>query len=90
MGKFDDIVRWAEGRGEEMSLTVSLAPHSRDRWVAGLHVGREAEDSDMVAAASYGMGNTPDEALDTLMQEFRITGVAAGGAADYPKLDRSP
>jgi hypothetical protein len=72
MATVDDIIKWIKERGEEAQLVISFDPEHGDRWVAGMTVGMEAEDSDMAGGAAYGMGETPEEALSTVVADFRI------------------
>ncbi len=41
-------------------------------WSAGIHAGREAPDSDMSAAAGYGMGGTAADAVIGALADFGI------------------
>lgn len=40
-------------------------------WVAGAEFGQEAPDSDMVAGAAYGVGQTAQQALDQMAEDLR-------------------
>lgn len=42
------------------------------RWMVGLEYGEEAPDSPMYAAASYGTGDTLEQALQTLVDEVGL------------------
>jgi hypothetical protein len=43
-----------------------------DTWVASLEWGKEAPDSDMVAAAAYSQGNTFNDAVLEVAKEARL------------------
>jgi hypothetical protein len=60
---------------EDGRLMVSHRPATdgSERWVVGYEWGHEAEDSDMVGAASYGMGPVLRDALQQVFDEIGAT-----------------
>lgn len=41
-------------------------------WMVSYEFGKEAEDSDMVGGAAYGVGDTPEEALRQVLEQCRL------------------
>jgi hypothetical protein len=60
------IERHLERQGEG-HLAVSL---SKSEWTVGYSFGKEAEDSDMAGAASYGVGPDLETALRQVVDEI--------------------
>jgi hypothetical protein len=51
--------------------TFALTFHPSGHWVAAVEFGKEAEDSDMVGAASYGADVNPWVAIRQVLDETR-------------------
>lgn len=66
-GKLVDFIQREGG-----ALAVSYNPdlNGDDKWTAALHFGKEAEDSDMVGGAAYGIGPTFYEAFGGMMRDL--------------------
>jgi hypothetical protein len=52
----------------------ALVQNRSDGWVCGLEWGQEAEDSPMVGAAAYGVGETIHEAITAALRESSPVG----------------
>lgn len=61
-------VRTLVEQGGRVVLAYDL---DQGEWVAGVEFGREAPDSDMVAGAAYGVGQTAQQALDQMAEDLR-------------------
>lgn len=72
MRLIDGIAQVLEAGG---SFGVTHDPERSDPaspWSAGIHARREAPDSDMCAAAGYGLGSTAAEAITGALADFGI------------------
>lgn len=59
----------AEEGGRFMLAKMDGPKSVSEPWTAGMEWGREAEDSDMVGAAAYGVGSSPSEAITRMLQD---------------------
>ncbi|MGQ0774576.1 MAG: hypothetical protein ACT4NY_09185 [Pseudonocardiales bacterium] len=57
-----------EGLARE-SGRLMIACDTQKQWLVGIEFGREDEDSDMYAAAAYGVGATAQEAITKALAE---------------------
>jgi hypothetical protein len=75
LNNLDAIIRWMYERDDDVQLVIGRGSFltGRPEWTAALHSGKEAEDSPMWGAASYGISATVDGALATLVDEFHIS-----------------
>jgi hypothetical protein len=55
--------------GRFMIAKMDEGGNVTEPWTAGLEWGREAEDSDMMGAAAYGVGRTPAESITRMLQD---------------------
>lgn len=66
---FDAITKLFEVDGGVFGLSFNP---DRDVWMAAIEWGREAPDSDMVAAAAYGIHEVPAVAVELALKEAGV------------------
>ncbi|QZE10561.1 hypothetical protein SEA_SCOOBYDOOBYDOO_246 [Mycobacterium phage ScoobyDoobyDoo] len=64
------IVDFLEREGGAMAVNYNPELEGDDKWTAAIHFGKEAEDSDMVGGAAYGIGSTFMEAFGGMMRDL--------------------
>lgn len=67
----DDLIKFIERHGGGIGVMFNDGNHE---WTVAVEFGREAADSDMAGGASYGIGESLDEALLTVRQELGLGG----------------
>jgi hypothetical protein len=69
---FDFLIQW--GGTLVVSAPVAGPPGSdREDVLVSVEFGREADDSDMVGGAAYGVGPTLEEALESVVADLGLS-----------------
>lgn len=71
LGELVERIERGMRASDESTLTIAFDGKDGD-FVVALHAGREADDSDMVGAASYGVDSELSAALKQVADEFRF------------------
>lgn len=70
MDRLDRIIAGLTAAGQG---TFALILNSRGEWLVAAEYGKEASDSPMVGAASYGIGQSANDAIQMVLDETRWT-----------------
>lgn len=68
MDRLDKIIAGITAAGQG---TFALILNDRGEWLTAAEYGKEADDSPMVGAASYGASPSANEAIQTVLDETR-------------------
>lgn len=68
-GKLIDFLRKEGGR---LGLSYNPEISTDEKWTAACEFGREADDSDMVGGAAYGVGRSSADAFGAMMSDLSL------------------